>query len=65
MGFFWIDCISGFDFVKISNFQYIENKEEIKADNWDNQANNLGVCPFFKGAGVSPFFKGAAAVVVI
>ena len=38
-----------------------ENKEEIKADNWDNQANNLGVCPFFKGAGVSPFFKGAGA----
>ena len=36
-----------------------ENKEKIKADNWDNQANNLGVCPFFKGAGVSPFFKGA------
>jgi hypothetical protein len=38
-----------------------ENKEEIKADNWDNQANNLGVCPFFKGAGGSPFFKGAGA----
>ena len=25
-----------------------------------NKDNNLGVCPFFKGAGVSPFFKGAA-----
>jgi hypothetical protein len=23
-----------------------------------NNDNNLGVCPFFKGAGVSPFFKG-------
>jgi hypothetical protein len=39
-----------------------ENKEEIKADNWDNEANNLGVtnnklfvrvCPFFKGAGAA------------
>ena len=38
-----------------------ENKEKIKADNWDNEANNLGVSPFFKGAGVSPFFKGAGA----
>ena len=27
-----------------------ENKEEIKADNWDNEANNLGICPFKKGA---------------
>ena len=25
-----------------------------------NKDNNLGVCPFKKGAGVSPFFKGAA-----
>ena len=38
-----------------------ENKEKIKEDNWDNEANNLGVCPFFKGAGGSPFFKGAGA----
>jgi hypothetical protein len=38
-----------------------ENKEEIKADNWDNEANNLGVSPFFKGAGGSPFFRGAGA----
>ena len=54
-----------------------ENKEEIKADNWDNEANNLGVTnkvsPFFKGAGagagadnlgVSPFFKGAATTMI-
>lgn len=26
-----------------------ENKEEIKADNWENEANNLGVSPFKKG----------------
>jgi hypothetical protein len=39
-----------------------ENKEEIKADNWDNKVNNLGVCPFFKGAGGSPFFKGADTI---
>jgi hypothetical protein len=46
-----------------------ENKEEIKADNWDNQVNNLGVtnnklfvrvCPFFKGAGA-----GAAETTMI
>jgi hypothetical protein len=41
-----------------------ENKGEIKADNWDNEANNLGVCPFFKGAGGSPFFKGAATTMI-
>jgi hypothetical protein len=29
-----------------------------------NKDNNLGVCPFFKGAGVSPFFKGAATTMI-
>ncbi len=50
-----------------------ENKEEIKADNWDNQVNNLGVtnnklfvrvCPFFKGAGAGAG-AGAAETTMI
>ena len=38
-----------------------ENKEEIKADNWDNEAKNLGITNHLQFLRVSPFFKGEGA----